>query len=397
MKRIGLLWHSFVTGNLGVSALTDANMSIIADAAGGVGKVRFVLFGPHGDAAFMGPDSLGDFEYVEVSSVKRLFHVRAELKTCDYVFDIGSGDSFSDIYGVKRFLKVAGVKFLVPEPHQRLVYSPQTMGPFKSFWAQVISRGALRRARMAYVRDDMSYERVVELIGTTGSSKLDVTTDVAFALQKLDSWPASFPVLEESKRHIAINVSGLLYAGGYTKDNQFGLSLNYPKLIENILERLTALDNTTVWLVPHVYKISTYERESDRAVSEDLCKRYPDVRMAPLFSNAREAKTFIASMDLVLAARMHAAIAAVSCGIACIPMSYSVKFQGLFSSLDYFYTVDLKTETLDEAEAKVMAALEVQGEMAASARKAAIHASCKLNIYRHFVARLLANDNINIE
>lgn len=389
MRTIGLLWHSFYSGNLGLSALTDAHMSIIRDALPShEGPVKFIVFGPRGDSAFKPPEEFLNCEYVEISSIRKVRHIRNKLASCDYVFDIGSGDSFSDIYGFKRFLKIAGSKFLIPNMPDRLIISPQTFGPFVSWWSRIAAAKAFRSARRIFARDEMSLNRVMEMCGPSVSNRIDISTDVAFALKKLDEWPKNYPTLAEDKKLIGINVSGLLYSGGYTGENQFDLSLDYKELIHKILAALSVRTDVSVWLIPHVYQITTPAMESDLSVCTELTERYSNVQLAPLFYNAREAKTFISRMDIVLAARMHAAIGAVSSGIACVPMSYSVKFQGLFGGLEYPYTVDLKTLDLDTAYEKTLTAIENIDEMKVAALAASSRAIEKLKPYASYISSL---------
>lgn len=392
MITIGLLWHSFVSGNMGVSALTDANMTIISRAlkeTGTTGPVRFILFGPRGDDAFAAPQEVGSYEYVTVSKFAQAPAVRRKLAECDMVFDIGGGDSFSDIYGFKRLLKIAGLKFLVPQMGKRLVLSPQTIGPFSASWARKLGGAALRRAHKVFARDAPSADRARDLLRPEQAEQLQLTTDVAFALSRFDYWPVSFPVLEEGKTHVALNVSGLLYSGGYTKSNQFGLSVDYATLIDNLIAELSARPDVVLWLLPHVYRISSTALESDRSVCMTLAEKTSGVNLAPLFYNAREAKTFIAGMNLMLAARMHAAIGAVSSGVACVPMSYSVKFQGLFESLDYPHTLDMKTVSQEEALARCLNALDHVEGMRADAQKSAASAQARLQPYRDFIAEFV--------
>ena len=125
-------------------------------------------------------------------------------------------------------------------------------------------------------------------------------------------------------------------------------------------------------------------------MSAELHREFPNVKFAPIFRNAREAKTFIGGMDLVLAARMHAAIAAVSSGVACLPMSYSVKFQGLFESINYPYTIDLKGNSLDEAKAQVLAALDKTDAIAVRASLGRDLALKALAPYRSHVSEEIA-------
>lgn len=45
---------------------------------------------------------------------------------------------------------------------------------------------------------------------------------------------------------------------------------------------------------------------------------------------------------------MHATIGAVSCGVPTLPLAYSRKFKGVYNSIQYSYTLDLKSNTQDE-------------------------------------------------
>ena len=45
---------------------------------------------------------------------------------------------------------------------------------------------------------------------------------------------------------------------------------------------------------------------------------------------------------------MHATIGAVSCGIPTLPLAYSRKFKGVYNSIQYPHTLDLKSNTQDE-------------------------------------------------
>ena len=389
---IGLLWHSYFSGNLGVSALSIGNMTIIRDAAREHGiACKFILFGPRGDYAFPQPDGFGDIDYVEASSFSKMSSLRSRLSACDLVFDIGSGDSFADIYGLRRFAKIAGLKFLVPNSRNRLVISPQTLGPFANPLLRRVATKAMQRSRLIMARDKPSLERARALVGPTTAKRLHLSTDVAFAMQPLDHWPDSFPDLNSGINHVGLNVSGLLFHGGYSGDNQFGLSVDYADLIRSFIE--TAKDRTDLqlWLVPHVYSLTGDGMESDLQVARSLAEEYDHVRIAPVFKSAPEAKTFIARMNIVYSARMHAAIAAVSSGVACLPLSYSVKFKGLFAQLGYNHLVDLKAGDTQSALTEMTDALSQVDAMTNDARQASANAVGILDRYRGEVDRLFAS------
>lgn len=389
--KIGLLWHSFYSGNLGISALTDANMHIILEAAKNT-KIEFIIFGPKGDTAFTPPKELSNIEYVEVSSITKTPHVWKKLRSCKYVFDIGAGDSFSDIYGWKRYIKISGLKVLARIAGCNVTLSPQTLGPFKSSLAKITAMLSLKACSKIFARDQLSIDRAREILGKNFEKKIELTTDVAFALPYSKNWPSTFPILEKNKIHIGINVSGLLFQGGYTNSNQFGLNIDYPSLIRTLLEELSNDTKYKIWLIPHVYQITRPTLESDRAVSEKLVQEFPSVSIAPQFLEARSAKTFLSQMNLVIAARMHAAIGAVSSGVACVPLSYSVKFQGLFASINYPYTIDMKSKDNIAAMNDIREAIADISTIKEKAIASSENAEIKLKNYRSFIENLLSDD-----
>ena len=70
--------------------------------------------------------------------IKRLFKIRRFLyvaniyKHADYIFDIGQGDSFADIYGKRRFDWIFAQYKLGRKYHKPYCILPQTIGPFKN-------------------------------------------------------------------------------------------------------------------------------------------------------------------------------------------------------------------------------------------------------------------------
>ena len=59
-------------------------------------------------------------------------------------------------------------------------------------------------------------------------------------------------------------------------------------------------------------------------------------------------------MDVFIGSRMHSTIAAFSSGIPVIPVAYSRKFEGLFSSLGYNYVIDAQQCDENEAVKKIL-------------------------------------------
>jgi colanic acid/amylovoran biosynthesis protein len=394
MIQVGLLWHTYTNGNLGVSALTAANLSIIHEqfVSSGI-DVKYVILGPKGDAAFTEPQNLPTTEYVELSSSvfkpNNIFVALNRIYSCDYIFDIGGGDSFSDIYGWKRFLKICLSKTLFDPFGKKLILSPQTIGPFKSPIAQALAKFTLKRAKACFARDIPSFEYANSLVGIANKKKIKVVTDVAFSLPAYDKWPENFPSIDTSKVNVGINISGLLYAGGYDKDNQFGLTVDYKELIDLLLNEFINRDNCQVWLVPHVYKLTGSIMEDDKKISEYIASRNEKIKVSPVFLNGVEAKTFIKKMDFFTGARMHATIAAVSTGVACVPLAYSKKFSGVFGTLNYPYTIDLRSGAADTLVSEILTCFENRDELKQCAIEAKISSDELLNPYREYIKELI--------
>lgn len=335
---IGLLWHSLVSGNLGVGALTESNIAIIRGVAERSGiKLRFIVLAS-GDGSLESIRSElceagHDLECHRVRVFRRSF--RDLIKRCDIVFDIGEGDSFADIYGFKRFFFYWLSKNIVCSVGKSLILAPQTIGPFDGMVARVLSRQVMGRCAKVFARDNLSTAYLKKL-GITNNA--DESIDVAFRL------PFVRPDKSSDERiRVGLNVSGLLFNGGYTGGNQFGLSIDYPSTMRSIIEYFVTQPNVEVHLVGHVIE-PDMPIEDDIRACQTLAKEYSEIVVAPPFSRPSEAKSYIAGMDFFVGARMHACIAAFSAGVPVIPMAYSRKFNGLFGTLGYSEVADCRQD-----------------------------------------------------
>lgn len=382
MLTIGLLWHSTTSDNLGVGALTEAQISIINQAALRAGvSVQYRVFGTHGGKDYFAHDA-SMVRGANISFKRILLGISdfpKEIRQCDVVFDIGEGDSFTDIYGGSRFrvqiLSKASVLFSgIP-----LILSPQTIGPFEGRIHRSIANAVMRRCTKVFARDGLSfgYLKTNNLL-----ARADEVVDVAFRL------PFQYQKTHSEKIKVGINVSGLLYNGGYTGKNQFGLTINYPELTRALLEKLTKRDDCEVWLVPHVLTESL-PVEDDFKVSQELKSLYPALHLAPKFGSPSEAKSFISGMDFFVGARMHACIAAFSSGVPVVPLAYSRKFNGLFTALEYPFLGDCKAATNEQIMTLIMKSLEDRAQLQQAVGRGNRIADTKLTRYEKFVEHTL--------
>lgn len=380
--RIGLLWHSLTSDNLGVGALTGGHLEILDGVAARLGlrpRYRVLGWADPRPPYFTRPDL--EIAHLRMKDFVRPGGLWRLLRGSDIVLDIGAGDSFADIYGRKRILRMFAAQAMTLMAGRPLGFAPQTIGPFAPGPLRAVARRLLARAAVVASRDDLSTGFAREM-GFRGP--LVEATDVALRLPF--ERPAPRPA--GGKVRVGLNVSGLLFNGGYTRDNMFGLKADYRALMAKAVDRFLARPEVELHLVGHVLS-SAQPVEDDRAAALALAAGRPGVIVAPGFSGPSEAKSLIASMDFFAGARMHACIAAFSTGVPVLPMAYSRKFAGLFGTLGYSANADLKA--LGEAE--VLAALDAayEGRAALKAEGAAAFARglARLEPYEAAVGALM--------
>ena len=268
---------------------------------------------------------------------------RSLFRHSDYILDIGQGDSFSDVYGRDRFASINLIHREAKKYHKPYCLLPQTIGPFNNPDIKEKAVKAIEDANIVMTRDKQSLDYVQKIAPLQKQVKEYI--DVAFFL------PYKKKEFDRDKIHVGLNISALLWHGGYTRDNQFGLVVDYPSLVRQAIDYFLSLKDVQLHLISHVVG---GERgiENDYAVSYDLCEEYgnPNITLSPLFLDPVAAKSYISGMDFFMGARMHATIAAFSSGVPVVPMAYSRKFNGLFlNTLSYPHLVDMKVDRAEDA------------------------------------------------
>ena len=271
-------------------------------------------------------------------------------KNADLIIDFSEGDSFTDIYGKHRFYTRSLLKEIAIASRKPFSLGPQTVGPFNQKDTAWLASKILKKAYKVFIRDEIS-KNVVKKYGVSTV----LVTDIAFVL------PYDREILIKSKdgRELGINVSGLLYNGGYKKNNDYNLKIDYSKFVAAIITRLQR--NYTIHLIAHVF--SNCLVEDDFAVCEKLHNKFPDTILAPRFESPMQAKSYMSKLDCLIGSRMHATIGAFSMGVPIIAVSYSRKFQGLYSSLGYPYVIDAKKVNEEEGLMQIEQWLENYDQM----------------------------------
>lgn len=260
----------------------------------------------------------------------------------DLVTSIAGGDSFSDIYGLRRFFYVVLPQLLVLLIGKNLILLPQTLGPFKGMLPRAIAGYIFRRAQMIYSRDYTGLDLSKDLVASKNSvENIKFCFDVGFVLDpekpnKLDLCG----YLEKRKEEaytVGLNVSGLLYIGGYTQNNMFGLKIDYRELVYHLIDFLIEKKEANLILVPHVFGARDGS-ESDSIYCEKIYKALKTKYNGKLFLargsyNQNEIKYIIGLCDFFIGSRMHACIAALSQNIPAVAIAYSRKFYGVMQTI----------------------------------------------------------------
>lgn len=274
---------------------------------------------------------------------KKIVEVNAWIREIEESILVGSihgGDSFSDIYGIRRYFGGIIGDLVAILLKKRLLLLPQTYGPYKHIVVKKTARYVISKAWVVLCRDKNGPDIVKKLVGNTNSNqKIIFCPDVAFFLHSNQTSNIIFPNDNtESKRPlVGINVNGLMYKGGYNRKNMFGLSLDYGKLIIDIIEGLLLKSNANIILIPH-NNAQRDNVESDLDACENIARNIKEnqdnrVRIMEQRDSPSEIKGIISRCDFFIGSRMHACIAALSSGIPAVGIAYSKKFIGVFESI----------------------------------------------------------------
>ncbi|GAB4233255.1 MAG: hypothetical protein Kow00109_05950 [Acidobacteriota bacterium] len=429
--RVGLLGVAVASGNRGVQALGASLLALLSEAAP---DTEVVLLANHDRAekavfppcrqpvpvlpARLSPRAHPRDHLAVIVSAALAYRclpfrvVRRRLRRAvpwidvlagaRLIGDIRGGDSFADLYGMQRFLIGFLMAWSAVLVRGEIVQFPQTYGPYRRWISRRLAAYLLRRSSLILARDRESLEIAEKLV--RGKRPVLLCPDVAFALPPKEPPAVEFdgeavpwsvvaglsePAGEESP--IGLNVNGLMYNGGYTRRNMFGLRLDYPKFLPRLVEKLLELHPGEIWLIPHTYG-PPESVESD----PEACRRVQEALPAALRRRVRrvtgeydccELKAIIGRCRFFIGSRMHSCIAALSQGIPTAGIAYSDKFRGVFDTVGVAdWVVDARQ--VDEPEAlELIPRLLEEGDARRSELEAAAARARELllSVFRHLV------------
>lgn len=366
-RHLALLSGPLFSSNMGCNALTYGALAILADVARRLGlEFEYSLLDNPCDGVVppeLAAQTIALVDQVPDCGPKSLLRaaVRRDLaalrrrqralRTVDLFLDNGWGDSFSDIYGRSRFEAVFRHYRFARASGKPLILLPQTIGPFRAAAVQSRARKMLAYAGAVYARDPLSAGCAQELVpGLAIRESIDLAMFMPYE-------PA--PPSRGGGLRIGVNPSGLLWRGGYTGRNQFGLKEDYRDVLRGVIRLVLAQPDVQLELIGHdVRGPSAGNSFEDYHVCKLLQREFPACRVGPFFYGPMEAKSHISGMDFFVGSRMHACIAAYSSGVPLFPLGYSRKFTGLFAEkLRYGRGADLVEHGLGEIRSRLDACL----------------------------------------
>ncbi len=360
--RVGLLGATLETGNLGVSALalstvgglvrTGARIELtLFDRRPGVRRIELAsgdwklparAIGLYYSRRLYSANNLQQCLLAARLGLGRLHPVLREMAALDMVLDVSGGDSFTDLYGERRFLAQTYPKRIAIALGVPLVLLPQTYGPFEDPGKRGLAEQILAGASRAYSRDPRGLEALQALLGERfDPDRHRGGVDVAFGLQPRRPEDARLVALVDAARTgdgplLGLNVSGLLHADPQIGPKQFGFRDPYPDIVQRLLERLLEVPEARVLLISHV-QAPGYAEGGDHDACLQLLRGLgaadaERVTVVPHIDDPAQTKWVIGQCDWFSGTRMHACIGALSQGVPTAALAYSDKTLGVLET-----------------------------------------------------------------
>jgi len=239
------------------------------------------------------------------------------------------GDVFSSDYGrLKNHLLPLNIALDAGVP---VVFLAQSIGPFKTQNEAEAWLAVARRSKLVTVREELSYKYVTKDLGLDPSI-VKHTADPAFLLR-----PPSPEIVAKMLTNYGIDLDRPKIAIAPSQAICRFAAQDYEKHLHVWCQVVKLMINelkAQVLIIPHVQEI--YANNDDRIFATQLLKALEynqDIRLAGADHTASDFKGLIGACDMIVAERMHPAIAGLSSGICTMPVGYSVKAEGIMTDL----------------------------------------------------------------
>lgn len=246
----------------------------------------------------------------------------------DLVIDL-SGDSYRDPPGGVAFAHHA-IFLSALSTGTPYALASQSLGPF--FWPnRPCVRYLLDRAELVYIRE----RKTAAILADLGvcPDRIEVAPDLAFVLSPASVEPVWVGERMDPDRiprpWIALSVSALLLGLRHRGER-------YLREMAKLCGHLHRRYGASIILVPHEISPTPFGSDDDRSAASVLQSRMGGPHWLYAIQGdygPQTLKGLIGRCDAVVAARMHAAIAGLSSGVATLPVAWSHKYVGLMEDI----------------------------------------------------------------
>lgn len=271
-----------------------------------------------------------------VNKILRIISIQRQLKLwnaesvadeCDIIFSVGG-----DIYTIPKHIidnnKETKHSAIVEFGKTILKYKPliiwgASIGPFgEKEEVKEYYFNHLKDIKQIFCREERTFNY---LKNNNVVSNLHLCSDPAFYVKHASD---NIKYHKSNKLRIALNLSHLSIIEQIGEDNK-----GFKEQICNTIKDLLTIQNTEIILVPHVLSPLSekdndlvYLKEIYDSIPEDFTKSVSILEDAKGFLGTKE---FLKTCDIVIAARMHCAVNAISEGVPTIFLTYSQKGLGM--------------------------------------------------------------------
>lgn len=233
---------------------------------------------------------------------------------------VNGGDSYTDIYGLERLFLEFITIILSELIGLRVIFAPQTIGPFNTILGKIMGAIPLKLASKIYTRDNKGESFLSQI-----RVKSEQTKDMSIYMlpQK-----ANYIVKPNS---IGLNINGLMWENNYTGlENCFDC---YKILLMQITDFLLE-NNYNILLIPHTYSVTEEFGENDYKATMKFLQNYKNEERISYLDKeytSPELKYIISQTEFFIGSRMHSNLAALTTSTPTVALSYSYKFEGTFN------------------------------------------------------------------
>lgn len=267
---------------------------------------------------------------------KRLLHAYYES---DLVVSCGGGNFYAHhSASPSLFWALITVAFAIGLG-KKAIMLPQSIGPIEGGIQRRMARAVISRTRLIMVREPISLDFVQNTLKIKKTKSM-VLPDLAFGLSEA---PVS-PDGETSNSQEALSV-GFTIINRAEQNDQFDRQSVYEDAITSTAIKLAYEYKAHIYLF--VQCLGPSPDQDDRRITERIYRRIREhterVSISASFDDARDIRSALKQMDIVVATRMHTAIFALINETPLVLIGYQPKSRGLMNSLglsDYYCDID---------------------------------------------------------